>query len=431
MSAANVPHVTAPGDKPTAEGEETENLALRVNELELMLAELLAVQDDRSKTGTSINLFDQEADLGAFEGEDAHVLARPWFQNVHISGFGAFDYLDSGNAGRNPNGGFVVKETTLFIEAQVWEDTSFFLEFQPNWLAYDGAGPRVAEVYARFDDIFGSGVGAKFGRVDVPFGEEYLWQDAPDNPLIQQSAAYPYGRDEGLVLFGDLGESSQWVASLTDGTDRKSKEDHPAKAVTLKVSRDLSDELYVSASVLKNGDSAKSAIEFGGSHPEPVGAGGRTSTAGASGSEFVDALLWEVDAVYRPCERIDVAMFYGQGKVDDDDDAFDRDLRWFMLQPRIQLCPTVYAVLRYGEIGTYDELDGYHFDGKILAGGRVFGDDIKRLQRLSAGIGWQRNANTLFKFEVGQDWFSLIDTSPLQDNNSDRLYFGVEAVLSF
>ena len=39
----------------------------------------------------------------------------------------------------------------------------------------------------------------KLGRIDIPFGDEYLWQDAIDNPLITNSAAYPYGWDEGIL----------------------------------------------------------------------------------------------------------------------------------------------------------------------------------------------------------------------------------------
>ena len=48
-----------------------------------------------------------------------HVLARRWFENFDMWGFAAFGFLETGNEGKRPDGGFLVKETTLFIQPQV------------------------------------------------------------------------------------------------------------------------------------------------------------------------------------------------------------------------------------------------------------------------------------------------------------------------
>jgi hypothetical protein len=43
----------------------------------------------------------------------------------------------TGNQGTRRNGGFMVKETTLFMEADVWHDISVFFELQFNRLGKD------------------------------------------------------------------------------------------------------------------------------------------------------------------------------------------------------------------------------------------------------------------------------------------------------
>jgi hypothetical protein len=163
----------------------------------------------------------------------AHVLVRPWYQNVEVSGFGAFWFIKSGRDGTRPEAGFVIKETTLFVEAEAWEDAALFLEIQTDVLQRDekkGKPPsvRTGEVYAHFRNVlqrWGDGLlGIKVGRVDIPFGEEYLWQDAPDNVLISNSSAYPWLWDEGLVLYGKL-RGVGWTAAVMDGTVARSQED--------------------------------------------------------------------------------------------------------------------------------------------------------------------------------------------------------------
>ena len=76
-------------------------------------------------------------------------------------------------------------------------------------------------------------LGIKAGRIDIPFGEEYLWQDAPDNPLISNTAAYPWLWDEGILFYGNLGRVG-WVAAITDGHFVRSKEDDVEMALNAK-----------------------------------------------------------------------------------------------------------------------------------------------------------------------------------------------------
>jgi hypothetical protein len=54
-----------------------------------------------------------------------------------------------------------------------------------------------------------------------------------------------------------------------------------------------------------------------------------------------------------------------------------------------------------------------------------------RLRRLSAGLAWEQNPRATWRAEVGKDWFDLIDGSPFDDENDERLFFAIEVVLAF
>ncbi len=399
----------------------------------------LSVPASAQSDGLAVDL--SEDSLGSIQQagpsqEGAARLGRQWFENFHLSGFGAVAFLDTGNAGTRPEGGFMVKEASLFVEAEVWSDVGFFVEVQTNRLGKDDSlFVRTGEVYAHFTNVlsdrWGDGaLGIKVGRIDIPFGEEYLWQDAIDNPLITQSAAYPYGFDEGLLLYGTA-RGVNWIFSVTDGNDERSEEDGSSKAFNVKLSTDVTDALYVSASGMVNGLAGKSAFEFGGSHFQPIGAG-RPSAAGTSPSARVDAALYEVNAILQVGEAAQVSASFGQAHQSDDTPGFDRDLMWGMFEGQVDLTERAYVGARISEFGTYSDTKGYHMDGKIIAGGNsAFGYDAKRLQRIAAGVGYRPNAMTTVKLEVGRDRFWLIDASPFSANGESRFYFGAELALRF
>lgn len=384
-----------------------------------------------------IDLSNNDTDSLPENTSKSHVLANPWWQNFDIYGFAAAGFYDTGADGTRANGGFEIKEASLFVEASVWENTAFHIELQTNRLGKDDSlFTRTGEVYLHFRDVAVSGnwkIGIKAGRIDIPFGEEYLWQDSIDNPLITNSAAYPYGWDEGLLAYGKLGVWS-WIASITDGTDVRSRDDNSEKAINLKLSSQLSKSLYLSFSGMSNGDGAKSAIEFGGSHFEPVGAS-HSSAAGVSASPQVGAALFQLDAKYEVGVFADqpahVTFSVGFADQHDDDATFDRSLRWFSIEPTLSMGRRSYLVLRYSEIGTYNSNEGYHFDGKTFAGGNsAFGYDTKRFRRLAIGAGWRPNPRVVAKIELGKDWFTLIDAA-LTPNTGQRKFVGIELAAKF
>lgn len=417
-------------------------------QIELLQQQVQRIESTLSQPGDQISTppSDTEVDLTQEEYpsleqyDQSHVLAKPWYQNFDVSGFGAAGYYDTGDTGTKPDGGFEVKEASLFISADVWENTRFFVELQTNRLGKDDQlFTRTGEVYIHFLDLIPSvvpSVGLKLGRFDIPFGEEYLWQDAIDNPLITNSAAYPYGWDEGILIHGQAGGIG-WIAAISDGTDQRSIEDDTDKAFNLKFYGRPLEPLYLSASAMKNGDAGKSAFEFGGSHFQPIGAS-HQSTLAASPSEKVDATLLQLDLKYSflsshtQHELGYLALSFGVAEQQDSAPGFDRDIRWFSIEPLYHLTPKTYLIARYSEIGTYDDDKGFHFDGKIFAdGNNAFGYDTKRFRRLGIGVGWMPAPRIRAKLEVGRDRFELIDASPLSTNNNDRKFVGAEVAVGF
>lgn len=367
------------------------------------------------------------------ERQSTSVLARPWYQNVDIDGFGAFGFVDSGDDGTRPHGGFQVKEATLHVEFDAWEDVAVFVELQTNRLGDDKSKfVRTGEVYGHFRDLVridDVSVGLKVGRIDLPFGEEYLWQDAPDNPLISTSASYPYGWDEGVLIYGEL-HGVGWIAAVTDGTDERSVEDDPSKAINLKLWGDPLQWLSLSGSFMSTGKVGKSAFEFGGSHFQPVGAS-HSSSLGESTSPTVSASLYEATA-QADGRRGHIFATYGTANQRDDAPAFDRDLEWYTVEGLAQAPRGVYGVVRFSEIRTSDANVGFHFDGKPTAGGNgAFGYDAQALRRISAGGGWDPTPRIRLKVEVGRDRFLLVPASDLTSTGQDRTLFGVELALRF
>lgn len=365
-----------------------------------------------------------------------HILAKEWFRRFDVSGFGAAGFLRTGQDAKRPKGGFLNYEASLFIDADVWDDVSFFTEVQTIRLGDENTKLlRTAEVYLHLrnvlknisDDL----LGIKVGRMDIPYGEEYLWQDAIDNPLLTYSTGWPYGWDEGILLYGRLGKLG-WIASLMDGSDVRGTDDDADKAVSLKLYGKPTKSLYLSSSFMRNGEAGQSAMEFAGSHIEAVGRGDHSSSLGVSPSTKVNSYLYELDARYTFNTKGYLSLTFGQVFVDDDTSIFDRDFIYFSLEPLYNLTDKFYLILRFSGIGTFDDEEGYHFDGKPYADGNSkFGYDTKSLFRAALGVGYRLNPRTLIKVEYSHDDFKLIRASTKNAADEDRDLIGAQVAVKF
>jgi hypothetical protein len=408
--------------------QEIQRLRARLDALEARGA----AEGDGAQAPSHVDLTDDELpSIRALNGD--HVLSRPWYENVDLHGYAALSYIDTGGTGTLPDGSFLVQESSLFLEAQVWEEAFVFTEIFVARYLYDyGDQFTVGELYAQFPHLGGGedggGVGLKVGRVDLPFGEDYLRDDAPEAPLVSRAVTDAYGIDEGVLLYGRLGPVG-WIGAVTDGSSSFTADDGPSKQLVAKLYGDPTPSTHLSASVLRTGSTEESAFKISGYYFRPVGAG-YPSTAGASPSADVDTTAWELDgSVDLPAGGCRLQL--GGARVDDDDSTFDRDLTWFQIEPAVRIRDGVHLIVRYSQIGTGSSDEGYLLTGKILTEGQDFGYDTRRLRRLSAGLRWDVQPRIAVKVEVGHDWVDLIDASPFDEENDERLYFAVQIVASF
>lgn len=386
---------------------------------------------------------DEAASLAAEPASSGHVLAKPWYDNIILDGFGAAGFVWTGGNAARQKGGFLNYEATLNFDARVWEDVHFFHELQTIRLGDENTKfVRTGEVYVMLKDVFktlfdaeGRRVGAKIGRMDIPFGEDYLTQDVIDNPLITLAAAYPYGWDEGLVLYS-RNENLNWVAAVMDGSDTRGSDDTTDKFLSLKLYGNATERLYLSGSILRSGRTAESAWEFGGSHLVPVGSGGLNSALGRSGSGSVNAYSYELDARYSLGDDRYLKGQFGYAFLDDDHSEFDRNIYYFQIEPKWNWGPRFdnkwYWAGRLSAIGTFNDDKGFAFDGKPYAGGKTaFGYDTEALYRYAIGLGFKPNPRTLIKMEYSRDDFRLIRSSSKDGGSEGRDLAGIITTVKF
>lgn len=377
--------------------------------------------------GAQVNLEDSQVPYQQLaKDEKKHVLDKRWFEKLDITGFAAAGYYKTEANGLLPYGHFTVKEASLFFESEVAEDMAFFLEWQAIRLKDEDkkVAGQTAEAYlhlknvlkAQGDDL----LGIKLGRFDLPYGEEYLFQDAIDNPLISLSVSWPYGWDEGILFYGTA-HNVGWVLSLTDGHDDRSTDDHPSLAYNGKIYGDLAPNLYGSLSYMHNGRTSESAMEFAGTH--------LTSPAGTTAQ--TESSMWEANLKYSIPSSWHLWVNYGSVQAKDKaNPTANRNFSYYTVEPLYHLNDNLFLVARYSAIGTFKSDKGYNFDGKPYAKGDQYGYNTSSLSRSSLGIGHKLNTNSILKAEYARHDFNAIDgaTQPV-DKKHD--FYGVELAVKF
>jgi hypothetical protein len=100
----------------------------------------------------------------------------------------------------------------------------------------------------------GSGAwGFRPSRFDIPFGEEYLYRDAIDNPLVSHSVSDMWGIDEGAELYGSRGHID-YVLAVQNGGHPSLKDGDQDKAVVARVGVEPRTGLRFSLSGMRTGD---------------------------------------------------------------------------------------------------------------------------------------------------------------------------------
>ena len=108
------------------------------------------------------------------------------FGKTQLSGEAGMAFFQSGSEGQHPHGEFRVDEAKLFVDTQIFKNVFFFTELNITQREEPYEYLRVGEIYLDFEDLsrlWGKDrqLNLRAGRMDCPFGEEYLVRDAIDN----------------------------------------------------------------------------------------------------------------------------------------------------------------------------------------------------------------------------------------------------------
>ena len=139
--------------------------------------------------------------------EDVFDLVRSISSEVFLfGGEGGVALFDTGSKGPFPNTEFRPDEFLLFLDVKLGEGVYLFAEMilieREDVEPEDELNAELGELYIEIEQGLFK---ARFGRFDIPFGEEYLTRDAIDNPLISHSITDFWGTDEGIEIFGQSG----------------------------------------------------------------------------------------------------------------------------------------------------------------------------------------------------------------------------------
>jgi hypothetical protein len=354
-------------------------------------------------------------------GED--VLSR-----LHISGEGGVAFFDTGANGQFPNNEFRVDEAKLFVEAAIVNDIYIFGEFNVITREEGNELFELGELYVEFENAFQKEnlLNFRFGRFDIPFGEEYLTRDAIDNPFVSHSLSDIWGVDEGVEVYGST-KNVEYIFAVQNGSEPFIQDFDSDKAIVGRFQYKFRPKIHLSVSAMRTGDIDVQQDKFSGIWF----ANGELSVLGSAETttKFHGGLV-QLDGHWGwPSGHIHAGG--GYLNYDDNDSSADnsRDVYYFQVDAVQNLTAAKniwYAGARYSQITADDgfplvangNMDRYMFDHSLLT---------KELWRFGIAIGYRIGHNFLLKTEYNFERGKFIDKTKRDKED----FFGVEAAFKF
>jgi len=408
------------------------NLAAEVQELREQNAALqkqVQQQDDRLDTLTK-----KVRELEAASPEPAPATAEEAtptknglnFGKVNLSGEGGVAFFNTGEEGFAPHSEFRVDEARLFVEAPLWNEVYFYGEADEATRENTGLNIALGELYLDCQDVSqlwgkDNQLNIRAGRMNIPFGEEYLTRYAIDDPLISHSVSDLWGFDPGLEVYGKLGKFC-YVVAVQNGSGANGVRDFDGdKSVAGRISYDPVRWLHLSLSGMRTGDlnaqnDYLSALWFGG---------GFFRSLGSAATTTFHANLVEGDVTARWSSG-HLSAFGGYARYGDNDPAADnaRGAYYFSVEGVQQLPHKFYAAARFSGITAQQ---GFPIVGNGNFGNYFFNELSTELWRLSLGLGYRFNDRLIVKAEYSLERGKEVGG----DTRDEEDFFGTEAAFRF
>lgn len=343
-----------------------------------------------------------------------------------VSGEVGAAWFAASQNGQYANKEFRIDDANIRLEASIAKNTYLFGEVQLVKREAPDENFRLGEFYFEFENVSGAWggpdrlVNVRVGRVDIPFGEEYLYRDPLTNPLVTHSLSDIWGTDEGVEIFGEFGRSSYAVA-VQNGSSKTMRDYNSDKSVTFRYGYDLTPRLRVSASAMRTGklDSVRepmSEVWIGNNLFRNIG-----STA----STLHQAEIGELDSIYR-WRGGHLMVAAGRARYRDNDPRADntRHFTYYQAEAMQFLTREWYAAARFSTL-TADR--GYPLAG-IGSFGRYFMGSLqtKEMERITLGAGYRFNRSLVLKFDYTFEDARLTTGAP-----RDTQMFSFESAIGF
>lgn len=364
------------------------------------------------------------------EGPGASAPARPVSDRqseVRIGAEVGLAFFKTGSEGQYPSGSFRADDPVISIEAPVWRKTYVYTELKLLPRETNVEDFELGEIYVDFEDVLGDLghpglLNVRAGRLNIPFGEEYLRRNPVANPLISRSLADIWGVDEGLEIYGRLGPAS-YVLAVQNGGEPRLRDFTSDKSVTGRIGWDPLSWLHLSGSFMRTGNvdlagDVLSEVWFANGFFRALGPAATTTQFWAT--------LEQVDATVR-WKRGHLGAAYGQARFDDNDGATDnsRRMRYGDVEVVQEIFGPVYGAARYSEIHAPG---GYPLAGWGRLGSFFFRPVLTTgLQRLSLGLGYRIGPPVVVKVEYAAESGRMTTGVPRDREN----FFGSEIAIKF
>jgi hypothetical protein len=319
------------------------------------------------------------------------------FGRVSLSGEGGVGFFNTGSQGAFPNAEFRVDEARLFVEAPVMENVYFFSEINLMTREANDLSVQLGETYLDFENVSqlwnrDRMLNIRFGRMYIPFGEEYQSRYAIDNALISHSLPDIWGVDEGIEFYGKLGKFS-YALAVQNGGPSGVRDFNADKSVAGRLSFDPNQWLHLSVSGLRTGDLERpgdfwSELWFGNGWFFPFG---------STNANIFHANLAEGDIEFR-LPHGHLKAFGGYAHFDDNNPGHidRRDIYYYSVEGVHDIYHKFYGAVRFSQI-LADK--GIPIVGNGNMSTFLFGSPTTDIWRLSLGLGYRWSQNLVFKGE--------------------------------
>lgn len=343
---------------------------------------------------------------------------------VNLSGEGGVAFFNTGREGFAPNSEFRVDEARLFIEAPIWKSVYFYGDVDLATHENTDLALYLGELYLDFEDVSqlwgrDGQLNIRAGRMNIPFGEEYLLRNAIDDPLISHSLSDLWGFDPGVEIYGAAGKFG-YVLAVQNGGRSGVQDFNGDKSVTGKICFDPDKHWHFSVSGMRTGDlSAQndflSAEWFGN---------GFFQSLGSPATTVFHANLVEGDVTARWASG-HVAAFGGYARYGDNDPGVNngRDIFYYSIEGVQNLPRKFYAAARFSEVLAQRGVPVMGFG----SGNDYFSALTTELWRLSLGLGYRFSDRLLIKTEYSFEQGREADGGTRNHEN----FFGTEAAFKF